>query len=418
MHEPQANQPQAVHFGAGNIGRGFIGALLAESGYFVVFADVNKNLVKELNAHESYEVHVLDEKERTEEIHSFAGASSQADDVSRFIASSHTRLITTAVGPTTLEKIAPAIAKGLTQRRRANAGALNVIACENMVGQTETLGKYVQSHLSDEDNAWLSDHIGFANCSVDRIVPAPALPSSSSPPHPHVENPLDVGVEDFSEWAVDETALRAPIDPPVQGMTLTDSLLAYIERKLFTLNCGHAITAYLGFVHGLDRIDQALANEDVLRDVRGALGEAGAALVKKHGLDAEEHRQYVERVLARFANPKLHDDVERVGRQPLRKLARGDRLLGPTVMARTYDLPIDHLARGIAAVFLFDVKDDPQSVELIGKVDQVGIERAVAEYAGFEPDSDEHGKIVAAYKEFETKRKDRRSNVRLEDFAQ
>lgn len=426
MHEPQRNQPQAVHFGAGNIGRGFIGALLAESGYFVVFADVNKNLVKELNAHDSYEVHVLDEKERTEEIHSFAGASSQADEISRFIASSHTRLITTAVGPTTLEKIAPAIAKGLMQRRRVNAGALNVIACENMVGQTETLGKYVQSHLSDEDSAWLSDHIGFANCSVDRIVPASAPPSSpspssqsqSQPPHPHAENPLDVGVEDFSEWAVDKTALRAPIDPPVQGMTLTDSLQAYIERKLFTLNCGHAITAYLGFVHGLDRIDQALANEDVLRDVRGALGEAGAALVKKHGFDAEEHRRYVERVLVRFANPKLHDDVERVGRQPLRKLARGDRLLGPTVMARTYDLPIDHLARGIAAVFLFDVKDDPQSVELIGKVDQAGIDRAVAEYVGFEADGDEHGKIVAAYKELKTKRKDRRSNVRQKDFAQ
>jgi len=396
MHEPHPNQPQAVHFGAGNIGRGFIGALLAESGYFVIFADVDKKLIKELNTHESYDVHVLDERERTEEIRSFAGASSQTDEVYHFIASPHTRLITTAVGPNVLERIAPAIAKGLKERRAANAGALNVIACENMVGQTETLGKYVQSHLSDEENVWLSANIGFANCSVDRIVPAPSTP--------HAENPLDVGVEEFSEWAVDKTALPAPIDPPVQGMVLTDSLQAYIERKLFTLNCGHAIAAYLGFAHGLDRIDQALENQQILEDVRGALREGGAALVKKHGLDAKEHERYVERVLARFANPKLHDDVERVGRQPLRKLAKGDRLLGPTVMAREYGLPIDHLARGIAAAFLFDVKSDPQSVELIGKVDQVGIERAVAEYTGFEADSDVHGKIVSAYKTLKAKR--------------
>ncbi|KAH9962461.1 mannitol-1-phosphate 5-dehydrogenase [Russula dissimulans] len=396
MQESPRNQPQGVHFGAGNIGRGFIGALLSESGYFVVFADVNKKLIKELNSHESYEVHVLDEKERTEEIHSFTGASSQPNEVSHFIASPRTRIITTSVGPDILEKIAPAIAKGLKERRMANAGGLNVIACENMVGQTETLGKFVRSHLSEEENAWLSENIGFANCSVDRIVPAPSSP--------HAENPLDVGVEDFSEWAVDQTALRVPIDPPVQGMTLTCSLQAYIERKLFTLNCGHAIAAYLGFVNGLDRIDQALGNEEVLKDVRGALREGGAALVKKYGLDAKEHERYVERVLARFANAKLHDDVERVGRQPLRKLAKGDRLLGPTVMAREYGLPIDHLARGIAAAFLFDVKSDPQSVELTSKVDQIGIERAVTEYTEFDADSDEHAKIVSAYKELKEKR--------------
>jgi len=117
MQEPQANQPQAVHFGTGNIGRGFIGALLAESGYFVVFADVDKNLVKELNTHESYEVHVLVKKERTEKIHSFSGASSQTNEVSHFIANSHTRLITTAFDPNIPKRIAPVIAKGLKELR-------------------------------------------------------------------------------------------------------------------------------------------------------------------------------------------------------------------------------------------------------------------------------------------------------------
>ena len=387
MHERQANQPQAVHFGAGNIGRGFIGALLVESGYFVVFADVDTKLIEELNTHDSYEVHVLDETERTEEIHSYSGVLSQTDDVLHAIAEPHTQLITTAVGVNVLVRIAPMIAKSLQERRAAGAGALNVIACENMVGQTETLGKYVRRYLSDAENAWLAEHVGFANCSVDRIVPAP----------PHTENPLDVGVEDFSEWAVDRNALRTPIDPPVRGMTLTDSLPAYIERKLFTLNCGHAIAAYLGFAHGLDRIDQALENPAIRRDVGGALRESGAALVRKHGFDEREHERYVARVLHRFVNPKLHDDVVRVGRQPLRKLAKGDRLLGPTEMAREYGLPIDHLARGIAAAFLFDLKDDPQSVEIIGKINEVGIERAVAEYTRFEVGGDVHGKIVEAY---------------------
>ena len=395
MHERRANQPQAVHFGAGNIGRGFIGALLAESGYFVVFADIDTKIIKELNGHDSYEVHVLDETERTEEIHSYSGVLSQTDDVLHAIAQPHTRLITTAVGVNVLARIAPMIAQGLQERRAAGDGVLNIIACENMVGQTETLGKYVRRYLSDEENAWLAENVGFANCSVDRIVPAP----------PQMENPLDVGVEDFSEWAVDRSALRSPIEPPVRGMTLTNALPAYIERKLYTLNCGHAIAAYLGFAYGVDRIDQALANAAILQDVHGALKESGAALVRKHRLDEREHEQYVERVLRRFVNPKLHDEVVRVGRQPLRKLAKGDRLLGPVVMAREYGLPVDHLARGIGAAFLFDLKDDPQSVELIGKIEEVGIERAVAEYTGFEVGSDMHGKIVGAYMHLKELRK-------------
>jgi mannitol-1-phosphate 5-dehydrogenase len=396
MQGPQGNKPQAVHFGAGNIGRGFIGALLAESGYFVIFADIDKSLIKELNAHESYEVHLLAEKERTEEVHSFTGMLSQGAEVPHAIANPRTRLITTAVGPTILEKIAPIIAKGLKERRLANAGPLNVIACENMVGQTQTLKKYVESHLSDEENAWLSEQVGFANCSVDRIIPAPTSN--------YAKNPLDVCVEEFSEWIVDKTLLRAPIDPPVRGMILTDSLQAYIERKIFTLNCGHAITAYLGFVHGLERVDQAMANQEIMKDVRGALEESGAALVKKHGFNAKDHEQYVERVFSRFANPKLHDDVERVGRQPLRKLSKGDRLLGPTAMARAYGLPIDHLVRGIAAALLFDVKSDSQSVELIGRINEIGIERAAAEYTGFEEGSEEHDKVIAAYKDLKAKK--------------
>jgi len=186
-------------------------------------------------------------------------------------------------------------------------------------------------------------------------------------------------------------------------MALIDSLEAYIERKLFALNCGHAIAAYLGFVQGFDRIDRALENQEIRENVRGALREGGVALVKKHSFDPKEHEHYVERVLSRFTNPKLHDDVERVGRQPLRKLAKGDRLLGPTMMAREYGLPVDHLARGIAAAFLFDVKSDPQSVELMGKVDQVGIERAVAESTGIDADSDVHDKIISAYNALKAK---------------
>lgn len=52
---------KAVQFGAGNIGRGFIGLVLEQAGYHVVFADINQNVIDKLNNEKSYTVHVMDE---------------------------------------------------------------------------------------------------------------------------------------------------------------------------------------------------------------------------------------------------------------------------------------------------------------------------------------------------------------------
>ncbi|KAI0031917.1 mannitol-1-phosphate 5-dehydrogenase [Vararia minispora EC-137] len=389
------NKPIALHFGAGNIGRGFIGALLADSGYHVIFSDVNQAVVDALNHEHAYRVDVLDQQEFTKTIKDVEAVKSESQDVVRDLAHPNTRIVTTAVGVTILQKIAPTIANGLQERRRVSAPPFNVVACENMVNQTEILKDHVYKHLPEEHHAWADEHVGFANCSVDRIVPGGRLDE---------EHPLDVGVEAFFEWVVHKPALRAPIDPVVQSMVLTDKLDAYIERKLFTLNCGHAATAYLGHLRGHHTIDRAIADPEVARIVRGGLEESGAALVRRHGFNKEEHAQYIDRIIDRFKNPKLSDRLERVGKQPVRKLGRQDRLLGPTYMAREYELPIDNLARIIAAAFLFDVKDDEESVQLIEKVQKVGVEDAVAEMTGFKTGTDEHRKVVEGYHQLQSKK--------------
>ncbi|TFY66273.1 hypothetical protein EVG20_g4819 [Dentipellis fragilis] len=385
------SNPRAVHLGAGNVGRGFIGALLSESGYHVVFSDVNEELINELNQRDTYDLHVLDKNAHTECVSDISGVLSTSNDIIREIAHSDTRLVTTAVGPSILEKIAPTLARGLTARHTAGAGPLNVIACENMVHQTTKLSEHVDEHLPRDEptRAWVEQHVGFADCSLDRIVP---------PAGQFGDNPLDVGVEGFFEWAVDKHGLAADIAPPVKGMELTDNLPAYIERKLFTLNCGHAIIAYLGFLRDYDTVDQAIQDADIRDVVQSALlEEGGAALIRKYQWDAAQYEKYVSKVMQRFANPRLRDDVKRVGRQPLRKLGLGDRLLGPLKMAKGSGLPYDNLAKGVAAAFHFDVDDDEQSRELQEKVKGIRIERAVAEICEFEEGSEEQRKVINAY---------------------
>jgi mannitol-1-phosphate 5-dehydrogenase len=385
------SKQKALHFGAGNIGRGFIGPLLVESGYHVVFVDIDKDLIDELNERNSYKVHTIGSEACPKHVSSISGVLSHSDDVIDELADPSVRIVTTAVGVGVLTKLAPTIARGLQARRKADSGSLNIIACENMVRQTTELSRWVSQHLPPEDKSWVDQHIGFASCSVDRIIP-PGEPKLNS---------LDVHVEEFHEWIVDEEALRAPIEPKVKGMGLTRDLDAYVERKIFTLNCGHAIAAYMGFVKQHITVDQAIQDPKIYDIVRRAMEETGAALIKKHNFEPAAHAEYIESILKRIADPNLADTVVRVGRQPLRKLSTTDRLVGPTNLAKMYGLSVDSLVLGIAAAFLYDVEEDEQSVELQDKVKRLGIVKAVTEITGFQEGSEEHTKVVEGYRELQ-----------------
>ncbi|KAJ7117477.1 mannitol dehydrogenase C-terminal domain-containing protein [Mycena epipterygia] len=401
-------KPRAIHFGAGNIGRGFIAPLLSQSGYHVVFTDVDKGLIDAINEEKAYDVHILDSnaedgEKQVEEIIHVKGVLSTNDDIIREIEHPKLKVITTAVGLPILDKIAPTLAKGIKARRAAGGKAINIIACENAIGATAQLAEKVRAHLDPEDAAYAAQHVGFANCSVDRIVP-PFNPEDHGS-----ESMLDVGVEEFFEWIVEGPALKGgdgrstgALDVPIEGMTLTDNLSAYNERKLFTLNAGHAITAYLGYLKGLRTVDESIADPDVATVVRGALhGEAGAALCRKHKFDEKEHGAYIEKIVARFQNAAVKDDVVRVGRQPLRKLGRGDRLVGPARMCTEYGIGVRHLATGIAAALWYENEEDEQSVEMRKAIKDKGLEQYVAELTGFEDSSDAHTHIIKSYKELE-----------------
>ncbi|MCL9660875.1 mannitol-1-phosphate 5-dehydrogenase [Paenibacillus hunanensis] len=379
---------KAIQFGAGNIGRGFIGALLANAGYHVVFADVNEQMINALNEQKSYNIHILDLEKSVQTITNVSGCMSNGTEIIDEIATAE--IITTAVGPNVLKFIAPTIAQGIEARRNAGAGALNIIACENMVGATSHLQEQVESHLSEEGKAYAQEHVGFANCSVDRIVP----PFQG-------DNLLDVGVEAFHEWIVEEPKLKGGT-PQIDGMKLTDNLVAYVQRKLFTLNTGHAITAYLGFLKGIETIDQSIQDESVRAIVRPAMEESGAALVKKHGFDADEHAKYIDKIETRFKNPYIRDEVIRVGREPLRKLGPADRLIGPANMAAELGLGRDHLLQGAAAAFHYDNANDPQSAELQGRIQAEGVGPVVSDVTGFAKDSEDYNKVMAAYEELKS----------------
>ena len=375
---------KAIQFGAGNIGRGFIGAVLSEAGYHVVFADVNELVVNKINEDGKYTVAIMDTECTEQVITNISAVDSRSPELAKEIAQA--QIVTTAVGLGILPRIAGALAAGIAERHaQGNTETLNVVACENGLRASSQLKDHVYSHLTDEQKAYADEYIGFPDCSVDRIVP----PIKS-------ENPIDVVVEKFYEWNVERASIKGEV-PQIAGMNLADNLIAYIERKLFTLNTGHAITAYLGKLKGHKTIADSIADEEIYTVVKAAMQESGEGLVAKYGFDHDAHFAYIDKIIGRFKNPHLQDDVTRVGREPLRKLSANDRLIKPTMTAREHGFATPNLVLGIGAALHYDNAEDPQSVQLQQAIAEVGVAKAFEQFSGVPAENELTAQVLVAY---------------------
>jgi mannitol-1-phosphate 5-dehydrogenase len=354
---------KAVHFGAGNIGRGFVGLLLHEAGYEVVFADVADALISQLGSASSYDVNEVGENPAVKTVTGFRAFNSASQEAAVVEEISTADVLTTAVGPHILKFVAPVIARGLAARS-ADLPPLQVMACENAINATDLL--HTEIRAAWDDSAGDLDAVAvFANTAVDRIVPNQA-PGQG----------LDVTVETFYEWVIDRTPFGDNV-PNIPGATFVDELGPYIERKLFTVNTGHASAAYFGYAAGLEKISDAMADPSVAAKVRAVLEETKELLVAKHGFVEAEQEAYVQKILQRFTNPHLPDTVNRVGRAPLRKLGRHERFVGPAAELAERGVTPVALLEAMSAALRFDDGADDEAVELANMLSELDAAAAV-----------------------------------------
>ncbi len=376
---------KALQFGAGNIGRGFIGSLLSSSGYHVVFVDIDQNIIDLINTKKKYLVEVVGEKVEKFYVENISAVSSLDPSLIQEI--NEASIITTAVGPNVLDKIAQTIVKGIKERIKTNnTSFLNIIACENMVGASDHLKEQILKELNEEETKFLKEYIGFVNAAVDRIVP---------PMEDNKEDDIHVVVEEFKEWIVDQTQFKGEI-PQIEEMQLTDNLMAYVERKIFTLNTGHAITSYLGYLKGYKTIRESILDTNIEKLVMGAMKESGEVLIKKYGFNKEEHEKYIQKIIGRFKNPYLNDEVSRVARQPLRKLGKDDRLIKPFMGAVEFDVASENLIKGIVYALCYNNPSDGDAVK-IQEIIKASLKDAVSKITGLEEGSKVTDLIVEEY---------------------
>ena len=366
---------RAILYGAGNIGRGFIGQLFSLSGYSIGFIDVNEKVISRLNASHSYNIYVAEDGEyKTHTIEHVYGINGKdTDAVALEIASAD--IMATAVGVNVLKFVAEPISKGIKMRMRNSIEApLNIIICENMIAADKYLAELIKSYLDDSEKAYFDKYIGLVEPSIGRMVPA-------TPAHIAQKDPLAVCVEPYCQLPVDKEAFKGEI-PQIVNMIPFSPFDFYIRRKLYMHNMSHALTAYLGALKGYEYIWQANGDYDIRSVARDALEEISRAMAKEYRMSYSELEMFSYDLILRYDNKLLGDTVARVGKDTKRKLSPSDRFVGAINLCLKHGIAPKNILKGFAAGLLFSPENDEASREVRAYLEANGLEATLKQYCG------------------------------------
>ena len=362
---------KAVMYGAGSIGRGFIGALFSEIGYEVVFIDVNDDVINLINSKKSYPQIIMNEKQPVHWIKNIRAVDGKDPEaVSDEIATAD--IMATALGAAVLEKVAPVIAKGLLKRwNKDTSSTLDILICENLMDADVLLRKYLLKSIPEEKHSLFEQNTGIVETSIGRMVP-PADPELI----PDDEHPLAVRVEPYDFLPVDKAAFKGKI-PEHSKIIPYEPFHYYLERKLYIHNMAHVTTAFLGQLLGKTYIHEAANDIYIQHIVRGCMTESAMMLSEKYNVPFSKLNAHINDLMHRFKNAYLRDTVARVARDPMRKLQPSDRLVGAARSCEEINITPVYLSFAIALALSFMKNED--SIELMENVCKIKKNEPLAE---------------------------------------
>lgn len=364
---------QVLHFGAGNIGRGFIGQILKANNYDLTFVDVNEKIIKTLQEQNKYTIKILNKQQDEILIEDIQGINSlqEADKVIDLIA--QVDLITTSLGQDNLKYIVDILVQGLSLRKEQNKlNKLDIIACENGVKVSSIFKELVADKLNLNEEYFV-ENIAFVDSAVDRIVPNQVN-----------KNLLDVQVEEDFEWVVDKTQIKQNF--ALSHVVYTENLLFYNKRKLLTVNFAHAYIGYMGYQKGYTYVSEALKDEMIYQNVKVALVDIKNALKYDFAFEEAEQDLYIDKTIKRFQNELIVDELTRVARNPKTKLAKEERFIAPLLKLVANNQEADGIIKGVAYALKYNYTEDKQAQEIQALIDKKGINLAISELTSITED--------------------------------
>jgi len=375
-----------VLFGAGKIGRSFIAQLFSAGGYQITFVDLVKSLTDDLNRRGSYQVIIKGDVESVIEVNNVKGVfAGHEQAVAEEIGDAD--LVATAVGQHGLQGIFPLLAKGLVCRQHKNPNQpVDIIIAENM----RNAAGYFELELKKLLPAGypFESLVGLVETSIGKMVPIMSAEEMK-------EDLLKVFAEPYNTLILDKKAFKNPI-PEIEGLEPKERMKAWVDRKLFIHNLGHATAAYLGYCYNPEFIYlyEALEVPEVSEEVKATMKQSAEALVKKYPDDFTHQSldHHIEDLIHRFKNRKLGDTLFRVGCDLSRKLGPDDRLIGAIRLAQEMKVPFNKILLAIVCGCRFRATDEkgnlfPADIEF-NLIYKTGIRNVLTKICGFDEKKD------------------------------
>jgi len=345
-----------VIFGAGKIGRSFIGQLFGCSGYKVVFIDTDPVIVAGLNTRGSYRVIIKGEKEK--EIIVPDVQAIPAFEKQQVIETISTAgILAVSVGKSSLEKVIPIIAAGLKLRfNRDSDCPLDIIIAENMRDAGDFFRERLKGILPPDYP--LEKLVGLIETSIGKMVPIMTQADMD-------KDPLMIYAEPYNTLILDKRGFKSPI-PNIKGLVPKDNIKAWVDRKAFIHNLGHATAAYFGF----NRHPEATYMFEVLDDTevydftRNVMLQSAAILKAAYTEDfiMSNLEDHIDDLLSRFHNRALQDTIYRVGHDLIRKLGSDDRFMGAIHLANQVGMTYDMILKAMLYGLYFKARDEDGNI--------------------------------------------------------
>lgn len=341
-----------VIFGAGRIGRSFIGQIFSRGGFEVVFVDIDNHLIDLLNKYKSYKIIIKGESDDLLLIRNIHGI--HFEDTERILNElSSTTVCAVSVGQAALPAVVPIIAKYLKHRADSDDPLpLDIILAENM---RDAAGYFrVELYRLLGKDFPLGKMAGLIETSIGKMVPFMTKEDLQ-------QDPLQIFAEPYNTLILDKKGFLNPI-PEIQWLAPKENMKAWVDRKSFIHNLGHAAAAYTGFLKHPEKVFlyEILDDPEIFQTTRQTMQQSASVLMKIHPgeFTTEDLETHIDDLLSRFRSKTLRDTVLRVGCDLMRKLGPEDRLVAPITKAIRTGLPFDKILYALVCGFYFRAKDE------------------------------------------------------------
>lgn len=356
--------------GAGRLGKGFIAETFDNAGWNISFLDKDPRVKEELEKEGSFRVKV----HRVEEIQNRTITNFKAytcdEEYSCMDAFLETDVIILPLYPEDFEEAGHYLSKCFEKFYEVHPERkLTLVCITNKNYLIPGIEEDFKELLSEETRAWFDTNVVIRDSIIRRSTDAESNYAT-----------------DIDTVAVNSLLIQGPVYndfQDVEWMELCDKLEMLKDIKVTAVNGPHASFAFLGYLKGLKTIPEAENDPEIAEIVRKVAEEITAGVMEEYPVTEEELHNLVYFAPAVGVLP---DSIYRVGYDPIRKVAKGDRLTGAAETNLKHGLGFEHIAIGLAAGFAYGEPRDPKAVTLQNDVKELGIEKAVSKYIGFAED--------------------------------